>query len=106
MLTAHTSKAVLVVGSYGERRASLADMRRVWPDKTDEELLAAAEAIAAAGGILTVGPVRVGHLHDSCRVCGGDFAGGASIVDICVTCAEGERIALAASTDDGIDGHA
>lgn len=37
-----------------ERPASLDDMRLAWPDKTDDELRAAADAIAAAGGTLTV----------------------------------------------------
>lgn len=36
------------------RPATLDDMRRFWPDKTDEELQAAAAAIAAAGGEMTV----------------------------------------------------
>lgn len=37
-----------------ERPATLADMHRFWPDKTTQELTAAADAIEKAGGVMTV----------------------------------------------------
>jgi len=37
-----------------ERPATMEDMRRFWPDKTAEELEAAAAAVAEAGGEMTV----------------------------------------------------
>lgn len=49
-----------------ERPANLDDMRRFWPDKTDDELQAAADAIAAAGGTLNVGPAKTGYRGAMC----------------------------------------
>lgn len=39
-----------------DRPANPDDMRLFWPDKTDDELQAAAAAITAAGGVMTISP--------------------------------------------------
>jgi hypothetical protein len=46
--------AVLSVPFPAERPATLDDMRRAWPDQTDEELINALAAIERAGGRLDV----------------------------------------------------
>lgn len=53
-----------------ERPADLHDMHRAWPDKADDELRAAADAIAAAGGTLTVTTAPAAEiLPETCDEC-------------------------------------
>jgi len=48
------------------RPATLVDMARFWPDKTPDELEAARNAIAAAGGVMTVSTACDCECHGCC----------------------------------------